>query len=29
MSKEEVTQMVQQVVSAEEAQAKLKSFLTS
>jgi hypothetical protein len=29
MSKEEVTQMVQQVVSAEEAQSKLKSFLTS
>ena len=29
MSKEEVGNMVQQVVSAEEAQSKLKSFLTS
>jgi hypothetical protein len=29
MSKEEVDNMVQQIVSTEEAQSKLKSFLTS
>ena len=29
LAKEEVGNMVQQVVSAEEAQSKLKSFLTS
>jgi hypothetical protein len=29
MSKENVTQAVQQIVSPEEAQSKLKSFLAS